>query len=268
MKQSTTWANSPVEPYHHILDYKIGMDLPDKITVLYNRLSRDDKDKEREDDSNSIINQKKMLAKFACDKKLINPVFFTDDGISGTTFERADFQAAMELAENGRVESFVVKDMSRFGRDHIRVGLYKEMLTDELNVRFIAINDDEDSKYGENEMTPFRNIVNEWYARDTSKKIRAVFKAKCMAGEPMSKTPPYGYMKNPDNPKRWIVDEAAAEVVRRIYRLCVSGMRPTCIANLLCHEKVEKPSVHMHKTGIKAKGNAKRSLFMGYSHSC
>ena len=144
-QQIKVGAENPCATYQNILDYKIGMKLPDKITVLYSRLSRDDKEKAKEDDSNSIVNQKKMLAKFATDNRLLNPIYFTDDGISGTTFDRPDFQVALELVEAGRVTNFVVKDMSRFGRDYVRVGFYTENVFPDMNVRFLAINDSVDS---------------------------------------------------------------------------------------------------------------------------
>ncbi|MCL2336200.1 MAG: DUF4368 domain-containing protein [Firmicutes bacterium] len=255
MKQPNSSTSTGIAaPYQNIPDYKSGMELPDQISVLYARLSKEDKRKEnKEDDSDSIQNQKLMLSKFATDNRLPNPVFFSDDDYTGTNFNRPDFQAAMELAEAGRVVTFVVKDMSRFGRDHIRVGLYKETLTDELNVRFIAINDDEDSKYGENEMTPFRNIVNEWYARDTSKKIKAVFRAKGMAGENICFVPPYGYRKNADNGK-WEIDETAAKVVRQIFQYCLEGLGPTHIANRLQADRIEIPTVYAQNTGLRVYG--------------
>ncbi|MDR1000265.1 MAG: DUF4368 domain-containing protein [Clostridiales bacterium] len=254
MKQPNSNTSSGIAaPYQHIPDYKAGLDLPDAISVLYTRLSNEDKRKAKEDDSDSIQNQKKILAKFALDNHLVGPIFFTDDDYTGTNFDRPDFQAAMELAEAGRVRNFIVKDMSRFGRDHIRVGLYKEMLTDELNVRFVAINDDEDSKYGENEMTPFRNIVNEWYARDTSKKIKAVFRAKGMAGENICSVLPYGYRKNSETGK-WEIDEVAAQVVRQIFQYCLEGLGPTHIANKLQAARVEMPIVYAHNTGQRTYG--------------
>ena len=247
MKQSIKEAH-----YYNILDYKIGMKLPDKITVLYNRLSQDDKNKSRGDDSDSIINQKKMLAKFAIENGLTNPVFFTDDGISGTTFERPAFQSALELVEAGRVLNFVVKDMSRFGRDYVRVGFYTENIFPDMNVRFLAINDGVDSAVGENEIIPFKNILNEWYARDTSKKVKAVFRAKGMAGEPVCNNPPYGYKKDPDNPKKhWIVDEPSAKVVRQIFQWCMEGVGVSLIALKLCEMRIERPFVYFANAGLR-----------------
>lgn len=237
--------------YQNILDYKIGMKMPDELTVLYSRLSKDDKEKNKEDDSNSITNQKKMLAKFAVDNNLSNPIFFTDDGISGTTFDRPDFQAALDLVDTGIVKNFVVKDMSRFGRDYVRVGFYTENVFPDMNVRFIAINDSVDSTMGENEIVPFKNILNEWYARDTSKKIKASLHAKGMAGEPMSCCPPYGYRKDPNNSKHWIIDEPSAEVVRKIFKYSMEGLGPRHIAKRLQEAKIEVPRIYAYNAGIR-----------------
>jgi len=153
--------------------------------------------------------------------------------VSGTTFDRPGFNEMIEDVEAGRVKTIIIKDMSRFGRDYLKVGYYTEVLFPEMNVRFIAINDGVDSDYGDNEFTPFRNIINEWYARDTSKKIRAVKHSKGQAGEPMSSNPPYGYMKDPENPKHFVIDEEAAEVVRMIFQLCIDGKGPSQIAKIL-----------------------------------
>ena len=253
-QQIKVGAENPCATYQNILDYKIGMKLPDKITVLYSRLSRDDKEKAKDDDSNSIVNQKKMLAKFATDNHLANAIFFTDDGISGTTFDRPDFQVALELVEAGRVTNFVVKDMSRFGRDYVRVGFYTENVFPDMNVRFLAINDSVDSATGENEIIPFKNILNEWYARDTSKKVRAVFRAKGMAGESIATNIPYGYMKDPANPKHWIVDEPASKVVQRIFQYCMDGLGVTHIANQLRKAEIEVPTVHACNAGYRKSG--------------
>ena len=241
MKQpEATTLNGQVAPYHQkIPEYKHGMILPDWITILYCRLSKDDKDK---DESNSIVNQKQILGKYAIDNRLVNSVFFVDDGISGSTFDREDFNAAIALVEAGKVKNFVVKDMSRFGRGHIRIGIYTEMLFPSHDVRFVAINDNEDSATGGNDFTPVRNIFNEWYVRDTSKKIRAVFRAKAIAGEHISGHVPYGYMNDPEVPKHWVIDEEAAEIVRQIFRWCLGGLGPTHIAHRLRDMKIETPS--------------------------
>lgn len=220
----------------------------DEITALYCRLSQDDK---QEGDSNSIINQKKILKKYAMDRRYTNIQFYIDDGISGTTFNRAGFQSMIADVETGKVKRVIVKDMSRLGRDYLQVGMYTEIFFPEHDVHFIAVNDGVDSNQEDNEFTPFRNIINEWYAKDTSKKIRAVKRSKGMAGEHIGSHPPYGYMKNPENKKEWIVDEEAAEVVREIFRLCVRGYGPTRIANILTERKILCPTYYALEKGGK-----------------
>lgn len=195
------------------------------------RLSNDDeREREREGESNSIMNQKKMLSKYASDHNLRKTTFYIDDGVSGTTFNRKGFQAMITDIEAGIVGTVVVKDMSRFGRDYLQVGMYTDIMFPEHNIHFIAINDGVDSEQGDNEFTPFRNIINEWYAKDTSKKIRAVFKAKGMTGAPLTTNPPYGYIKAPDNPTQWLVDDYSATIVRRMFQLTMEGYGPTQIA--------------------------------------
>lgn len=218
----------------------------DEITALYCRLSQDDK---QEGDSNSIINQKKILKKYAMDRGYTNIQFYIDDGISGTTFNRAGFQSMIADVEAGKVKRVIVKDMSRLGRDYLQVGMYTEIFFPEHDVHFIAVNDGVDSNQEDNEFTPFRNIINEWYAKDTSKKIRAVKRSKGMAGEHIGSHPPYGYMKNPENKKEWIVDEEAAEVVREIFRLCVEGYGPTRIAHILTERKILCPTYYALEKG-------------------
>ena len=220
----------------------------DEITALYCRLSQDDK---QEGDSNSIINQKKILKKYAMDRGYTNIQFYIDDGISGTTFNRAGFQSMIADVEAGKVKRIIVKDMSRLGRDYLQVGMYTEIFFPEHDVHFIAVNDGVDSNQEDNEFTPFRNIINEWYAKDTSKKIRAVKRSKGMAGEHIGSHPPYGYMKNPENKKEWIVDEEAAEVVREIFRLCVEGYGPTRIAHILSERKILCPTYYALEKGGK-----------------
>ena len=221
---------------------------PEEITALYCRLSQDDK---QEGDSNSIINQKKILKKYAMDRGYTNIRFYIDDGISGTTFNRPGFQSMIADVEAGKVKRVIVKDMSRLGRDYLQVGMYTEIFFPEHDVHFIAVNDGVDSNQEDNEFTPFRNIINEWYAKDTSKKIRAVKRSKGMAGEHIGSHPPYGYMKNPENKKEWIVDEEAAEMVREIFRLCVSGYGPTQIANILTERKILCPTYYALEKGGK-----------------
>lgn len=219
----------------------------DKITALYCRLSRDD---ELQGDSNSIVNQKAILSKYAKENQFSNTAFFVDDGYSGTNFNRPSWSELLERIENGEVATLIVKDMSRFGRDYLKVGFYTEVLFVEKGVRFIAINNGIDSaNQQDSDFTPFLNIINEWYAKDTSKKIRAVMKSKGEAGEHLCTNPPYGYMKDPDNKKRWIVDVEAAEVVKRIFALCLDGYGPSQIARILKEDKVITPTIHFQQTG-------------------
>lgn len=220
----------------------------EEITALYCRLSQDDK---QEGDSNSIINQKKILKKYALDRGYTNIQFYIDDGVSGTTFNRAGFQSMIADVEAGKVKRVIVKDMSRLGRDYLQVGMYTEIFFPEHDVHFIAVNDGVDSNQEDNEFTLFRNIINEWYAKDTSKKIRAVKRSKGMAGEHIGSHPPYGYMKNPENKKEWIIDEEAAEVVREIFRLCVGGYGPTRIAHILTERKILCPTYYALEKGGK-----------------
>ena len=208
---------------------------PDNITALYARLSQEDA---LDGESNSIANQKKILLKYAKDIGFSNPIFFIDDGVSGVTFDRPGWNEMIRLAEAGKVTTVIVKDMSRMGRDYLKVGYYTESFFAERDIRYIAINDGVDSDKGDNEFTPFRNLFNDFYARDTSKKIRAVMRAKGNAGEHLCTNPPYGYMKSPDNKKQWIVDEEAAAVVKRIFDLCVAGKGPMQIAKILTADKV------------------------------
>ena len=227
--------------------YPIG-NQTEELTALYCRLSQDDK---QEGDSNSIINQKKILKRYAIEHGYQPYVFFVDDGFSGTNFNRPDFQRMIAEVEAGRIKRVIVKDMSRLGRDYLQVGMYTEIMFPNLDVHFIAVNDGVDSHVGENEFTPFRNIINEWYAKDTSKKIRAVKRSKGMAGEHIGSHAPYGYMKNPDNKKEWLIDEEAAEVVREIFRLCVNGYGPTRIANILTERKILCPTYYALEHGEK-----------------
>ena len=212
----------------------------EKITPLYERLSRDD---ELQGESNSISNQKQMLEDFARRNGLPNPTHFTDDGISGTRFDRPGFLAMMEEVEAGRVEAIVIKDMSRLGRDYLKVGQVMEILR-QRGVRLIAINDGVDSLKGDDDFTPFRNIMNEFYARDTSRKIRSVFKSKGMSGKHLTGTVIYGYLWD-ENREHWLVDEEASEVVRRIFSLTLEGYGPYQIACKLSADRIEIPVVHL-----------------------
>lgn len=218
-----------------------------KLTALYCRLSRDD---ELEGDSNSIVNQKAILEKYAKENRFSNPHFFVDDGYSGTTFDRPSWNELLERIENGEVAVLIVKDMSRLGRDYLKVGFYTEVLFVEKGVRFIAINNGIDSsRQQDSDFTPFLNIINEWYAKDTSKKIRAVMRAKGESGEHLCTMPPYGYRKNEESKKMWVVDEEAALVVRRIFCLCLDGYGPSQIARILQEEQVPTPTAYYQLTG-------------------
>lgn len=219
-----------------------------KITPLYERLSRDD---ELQGESNSIINQKQMLEDYAKRNGYTNTVHFTDDGISGTRFDRPGFMAMMQEVDNGNVDTIIIKDLSRLGRDYLKVGQYMEILR-QKGVRLIAINDGIDSFSGDDDFTPFRNIMNEWYARDTSKKIKSVFKAKGMTGKHLTGLVIYGYLWEDEKRQNWVVDEYAADVVRRIFRETIEGYGPYQIAQRLQKDKIEIPSVHLarYKEGV------------------
>lgn len=207
---------------------------PEQITALYARLSQEDA---LDGDSNSIVNQKAVLSKYAADNGFTNPVFFIDDGVSGVTFDRPNFNRMIAEIEAGNVGTVIVKDMSRLGRDYLKVGYYTEIFFVERDVRYIAINDGVDSAKGDNDFTPFRNLFNDFYAKDTSKKVRAIKKAQGMAGEHLTK-PPYGYKVDPADKKKWIVDEEAAAVVKRIFDLCIAGKGPMQIAKILKADKI------------------------------
>ncbi|MDD3537208.1 MAG: recombinase family protein [Eubacteriales bacterium] len=220
------------------------------VTALYCRLSRDD---DVQGDSNSISNQKKLLSKYAKEYGLTNTKYFVDDGYSGTNFDRPGFIEMAEAIEAGYIGAVLVKDMSRLGRDYLQVGMYTDNFFPEHNVRFIAVNDGVDSAEGENEFAPFRNIMNEWYARDISRKIRSSQRLRGSAGVPLSQ-PLYGYIKDPANPKRWIVDEDAAKVVRYIYKLCVDGLSEYRIADRLEKEQILTPTEYWKSKGVRRSG--------------
>jgi len=225
----------------------------DKITALYCRLSRDD---ELQGDSNSIKNQKAMLQKFADDNGFDNTQFFVDDGYSGTNFDRPDWQRLLAMLDDGKVGSVIVKDMSRLGRDYLKVGYYTEVLFPGFDIRFIAINNNVDSaNQQDSDFTPFLNIINEWYAKDTSKKIRAVFKAKGQSGKPLCTNPPYGYIKDLEDKTLWIVDEEAAKVIKEAFHLCMKGYGPTQIAKEFTKRRIMNPSAHAKANGINIPDN-------------
>ena len=183
------------------------------------------------------MNQKAVLSKYAADNGFSSPVFFIDDGVSGVTFDRPNFNRMIAEIEAGNVATVIVKDMSRLGRDYLKVGYYTEIFFVERDVRYIAINDGVDSAKGDNDFTPFRNLFNDFYAKDTSKKVRAIKRAQGMAGEHLTK-PPYGYIVSPTDKKQWIVDEEAAAVVKRIFDLCINGKGPMQIAKILKADNV------------------------------
>ena len=220
----------------------------EEITALYGRLSQDDG---LEGESNSISNQKEILMKYAKEHNLKNPRYFLDDGISGTTFERSGFKEMQALAESGIVKTIVVKDLSRFGRNYIEVGEYLEIKYPSLGVRFISIQENVDTLQNSGaEMMPFHNIFNEWYAAQTSKKIRAVWQMKAASGKRVSSTVPYGYMKSPEDKEKWIIDEEAAEVVRKIFSLALAGQGVSQIARQLEQEKILIPTAYKIEKGL------------------
>ena len=220
----------------------------DRITALYCRLSRDD---ELQGESNSVTNQKSIISKYAKERGFKNLKFFVDDGYSGVCFTRPAFMELMELAEAGKVETIIVKDHSRLGRNRLIVGQLLEEDFVRLGVRYIAIMDNIDTKEGLSDFLPVQDWFNEMHAKNTSKKVRAVFQNKGMSGKPLTTVIPYGYRKNEADPVRWSVDEEAADVVRRIFSLCVSGYGPTQIANILFSEGIPTPTEHWQAQGRK-----------------
>ncbi len=216
------------------------------ITALYCRLSRDDG---TEGDSNSVANQKKLLTKYAKENGFGNTRFYVDDGYTGTNFNRPGFQKLLEDMEMGYVSAIIVKDMSRLGRDYLQVGYYTDTFFPDHNIRFIAINDCVDSDDGENELAPFRNVMNEMYARDISRKVRSSHRLRGNAGEPLSQ-PPYGYMKNPENKKQWIVDPEAAQTVKEIFAMCIEGKGNETIARILQERQVLVPMAYWQSKGL------------------
>ena len=226
----------------------------DVTAFIYPRLSRDDN---LEGESYSIGNQKKLLTKTAKEMGYTNIVTFVDDGVSGVTMDRPGFNEMMRQLEEGKASALFVKDLSRLGRNYIEVGRLMEEFFPEHNIRLVAVSDGIDTAEGENELAPIRNLFNEWYARDISKKRRISNKIKGNAGEPMGQ-PPYGYIKDPDNPKRWIVDEEAAQVVRRIYSMTLEGLGTEQIAARLEQEGILTPRAYWLQKGIKRPGKGKQ----------
>ena len=225
-----------------------------KITALYPRLSHED---ELQGESNSISNQKKLLAKVAKEKGYTNLVHFLDDGISGVTMDRPGFVEMICQLEQGKAAAVFVKDLSRLGRNYIEVGRLTEEFFPNHDIRLVAVSDNIDTAEGENELAPIRNLFNEWYARDISKKRRISNKIKGNAGEPMGQ-PPYGYIKDPNDPKHWIVDDEAAQVVRRVYSMTLEGFGTEQIAAQLEKDDVLTPRAYWLTKGIKRPGKGKQ----------
>ena len=225
----------------------------DVTAFLYERLSRDDN---LEGESYSIGNQKKLLTKVAKEKGYTNLVHFLDDGISGVTMDRPGFNDMMEQLAAGKAAAVFVKDLSRLGRNYIEVGRLTEEFFPEHDIRLVAVSDNIDTAEGENELAPIRNLFNEWYARDISKKRRISNKIKGNAGEPMG-PPPYGYKKDPEDPKRWIVDEEAAQVVRRVFRMTLDGYGTEQIATIFSEEKILTPIAYWREKGVNRPGKSK-----------
>ncbi|MDL2231984.1 recombinase family protein [Ruminococcaceae bacterium OttesenSCG-928-L11] len=219
----------------------------EKITALYERLSRDD---DLSGESNSIINQKAILEDYAKKNGFTNLRHFWDDGVSGTTFERKWWKAMIAEIEAGNVATVICKDMSRVGRDYLQVGFYTEVFMRQHGVRFIAVSNGIDSTKGESsEFAPFLNIMAEWYARDSSRKLKATWQHKGNDGKRLTNKNIYGYIKDPSDKTKWLVDEEAAPIIRRIYKMCIDGMGPGKIARVLQDEKVDKPGWHMTQIG-------------------
>lgn len=217
-----------------------------KYTALYERLSRDD---EMQGESNSIVNQKRYLEEYAQAQGFKNIRHFTDDGYSGTNFKRPGFQEMIAAIEAGEIDVVCVKDLSRFGRDYLKVGFYTEIMFPEKGVRFIAINNSVDSANPmENDFTPFLNIMNEWYAKDTSNKIRAIFRSRMQDGKRCSGAIPYGYKRDPEDKNHLLIEEEAAKVVRRIYQMVIDGMGSQAIANQLTADNVLIPSAYLEQS--------------------
>ncbi|MBE5801791.1 MAG: DUF4368 domain-containing protein [Clostridiales bacterium] len=225
-----------------------------RITALYERLSRDD---ELVGESNSIVNQKAYLEGYAAQHGFLNCVHYTDDGWSGGNFDRPSWKQLVADVEAGKVGTVLVKDMSRIGRDYLQTGYFTEVLFRQHDVRFIAIANNVDSDDpGSNEFTPFMNIMNEWYLRDQSRKVRAAVQLKGRSGKPITTNAPYGYKKDPEDHNHWLIDEEAAAVVRHIFHLSIEGHGPYEIANILMHEKVETPGYYFSKrSGDAGQGN-------------
>ena len=239
------WAHLQIRPYPAV-ERRAMTKQPDKITALYCRLSRDD---EQDGLSGSIKNQQTILEKYAQENGFQNTRVFIDDGWSGTNFARPAFTEIMELAEKGLIGTLIVKDHSRWGRNRLIVGQLLEEGFDSLGVRYIAIMDNIDTAKGISDLVPMQDLFNEWHAKNTSQKVRNVFKSKGMSGAPLTTNPPFGYLKDPESKNGWIIDEAAAKTVRQIFAWCVDGLGPTQIAKRLKTAKVPTPTEHWSNIG-------------------
>ena len=226
----------------------MGQSNNEKITALYCRLSRDD---EQLGESNSIKNQKSILSKYVKDNNFINTKFFVDDGYSGTSFTRPAFMELMQLAEQGNIGTIIVKDHSRLGRNRLIVGQLLEEDFVRLNIRYIAIIDNIDTDKGLNDFLPIQDWFNEMHAKNTSQKVRAVLNNKGNSGIPTTSYPPYGYLKSPEDNTKWIVDEPAAKIVRKIFGLCIQGYGTTQIARILKEENIMTPTEYRQSIGLK-----------------
>ena len=255
-------------------NYNKGLNINnDLITALYCRLSVEDikdengKKKRNIDESNSISNQKQILSDYAKKHGYTNTMFFVDDGISGTSFDRSDFNRMQRMVEEGKIGTIIVKDLSRFGREHIEGGRLAEIVYPTLGVTFISIHENVNTSTGEGmEMMPFYNIFNEWYAAQTSKKIRDVWKSKSDNGKRVSPTVPFGYMKDPANKEKWLIDEPAAEIVRKIFALCLDGRGPSQIARQLEKENIMVPSAYYQSVNRKCSQKVPIGLPLGYKN--
>ncbi|MCD8238376.1 MAG: recombinase family protein [Clostridiales bacterium] len=221
--------------------------MDNKITALYCRLSRDD---ELQGESNSITTQKKILEKYARENHFQNIHFFIDDGYSGVDFNRPEFMKMENLINDGKVSTVITKDMSRFGRNYLKIGYYLDMLFPVKDIRFIAINDNVDTNKGIDDFLPFKNVINEWYAKDASKKVKAAKRAIGESGRHTSSIPPFGYKKSPTDKNQWIVDEYSAEVVKRIFQMYVSGYGINRISRILKDEGILTPRRYKAREGI------------------
>ena len=239
------WAHLQIRSYPAV-ERRAMTKQPDKITALYCRLSRDD---EQDGLSGSIKNQQTILEKYAQENGFRNTRVFIDDGWSGTSFARPAFTEIMELAEKGRIGALIVKDHSRLGRNRLIVGQLLEEGFDSLGVRYIAIMDNIDTAKGISDLVPMQDLFNEWHAKNTSQKVRNVFKSKGMSGAPLTTNPPFGYLKDPESRNGWIIDEAAAKIVRQIFSWCIDGLGPTQIAKRLKAAKMPTPTEHWGNIG-------------------